>query len=128
MIGSVGSSDYSSIYNGYTFYFLSEDNKLLFDQSPSSYIPQYGGFCTWGITDEYGCPNFPWNGSCLGPPGNWGQWSIYNDKLYFFMSDTVKEWFLLDPDTYIANGDARWKDWFGDNTESLFSTTCSVEA
>eukprot|EP01035_Chromulina_nebulosa_P019146 gene19146-24985_t len=120
--GELGSIDYSSVYNGYTFYFTSAANKELFDQSPSSYIPQYGGFCSWGIVAEYGCPRFPWSNDCLGPNGNWSVWTIYNGKIYFFLMDKVKDSFLLDPASYVANGDERWAGWF--SNEPTFSTKC----
>ena len=50
--GTVGSSDYTSTYNGYSFYFSTAANKVLFEASPTSYMPKYGGFCTYGIAEE----------------------------------------------------------------------------
>jgi YHS domain-containing protein len=50
--GVMGSSSHSSTHNGYIYYFVSDSNKVMFDASPSSYIPQYGGFCTWGVVGE----------------------------------------------------------------------------
>jgi len=51
-VGSSGVSTYTSIFNGFQFQFQSKENKDLFDASPTSYIPQYGGFCGWGIAAE----------------------------------------------------------------------------
>jgi len=121
-VGEVGSSDYSSTYGGFSYYFLSEDNKAMFDESPTSYIPQWGGFCSWGIGDE-SCPPYPWAADCLGPSGNWGHWTIQNEKLYFFLFEAAKEKFMADPDVYIASGDSRWGSWFSDPYAQM-STHC----
>jgi YHS domain-containing protein len=112
-IGEIGSADYSSTYDGFNYLFLSQENKDLFDASPTSYIPQWGGFCSWGIGYE-SCPPYPWAADCLGPSGNWGHWTIQSGKLYFFLFEAAKEKFMEDPDTYIASGDVRWSSWFSD--------------
>lgn len=125
-VGTVGSKDYSSVYNGYTFYFKSSENKALFDHSPTSYLPQYGGFCSWGVAGEL-CPDKPWTGSCLGPSGNWAHWTIQNDKLYFFLFDNAKANFLADSVSYADAGDYRWSDWFP-QTDAYFSTRCYVSS
>lgn len=123
-IGEVGSSSYSTTYNGNTFYFISESNKALFDKSPSSYVPQFGGFCGWGIGGEY-CPPYPWDRDCLGPSGNWGHWTIQNEKLYLFFFEEAKSKFMADTSTYISQGTARWNTWFP-MPDSYFNTDCYV--
>jgi YHS domain-containing protein len=125
MVGQVGSEDYSSSYDGFRYYFLTEENRDLFDAAPESYIPQWGGFCSWGVGYET-CPPYPWAADCLGPSGNWGHWTIQNEKLYFFLFEAAKEKFMADPDTYIANGNSRWGSWFSD-PYSHMSTHCYVE-
>jgi len=125
-VGVAGSSAYASVYNDFTFYFKSAANQALFEASPSSYVPQYGGFCTWGMTAET-CPTYPWAADCLGPGGNWAHWTIQDDKLYFFLFDNAKAKFMADPSTYIAQGDTRWATWFP-TTNSYFSTKCFVSS
>ena len=123
--GVAGSIQYSTTYNGYTFYFSTESNLKLFESSPSSYVPQWGGFCSWGVATET-CPSFPWSTSCMGPYGDWSHWTIINDKIYFFWYDEAKDKFLEDPDTYIAAGDERWSGWYGDSY-TTFNTNCYVD-
>eukprot|EP01034_Spumella_vulgaris_P021584 gene21584-27622_t len=118
----MGNIAHSTVYNGYTYYFVSETNKALFEESPSYYSPQYGGFCSWGVTGEY-CPE-PWSASCLGPDGSWKQWTIQNNKLYFFKFALAKEKFMADLQSNIASGDARWKGWFSDETTNSMNTKC----
>ena len=43
MTGLAGSENISTLYKGFSFYFLSEFNKQLFEETPEKYIPQYGG-------------------------------------------------------------------------------------
>ena len=124
-VGSVGDSSISSTYAGFKYYFLSETNKALFDTSPESYIPQWGGFCSYGVAEE-GCPTYAWSADCLGPSGNYGHWSIQNEKLYFFLFAQAKAKFMAIVDTAIADGDARWESWYGSATYEYMSTSCFV--
>jgi YHS domain-containing protein len=123
-IGQAGSSEFASTYGGFQYYFITEANKAIFDASPESYIPQYGGFCSWGVGYE-SCPPYAWSATCLGPSGNWGLWTIQNSKLYFFYAGNARDNFLEDPDTYITNGDSRWSLWFSSPYNQM-STDCYV--
>ena len=89
-IGQLGIPSYQSTYNNFLFNFISADNKALFDTDPATYAPQFGGFCGWGVGGEF-CPTYPWAADCLGPSGNWGHWTIQNNKLYFFYKEEAKE-------------------------------------
>ncbi|AXT19112.1 hypothetical protein D7030_14190 [Flavobacteriaceae bacterium AU392] len=44
-----GSKQYKSVHNEIAYYFTSAEQKAKFDQNPSKYMPQYGGFCAFGI-------------------------------------------------------------------------------
>lgn len=120
-VGSVGSSSFSYVYKGYTFYFLNQENLDAFAISPQSYVPQYGGFCTWGITGET-CPPYAWSADCLGPNGSYSHWTIFSGKLYFFKSSSPKSKFLAAAADYVSTGDNNWKTWF--NEADQFSTLC----
>lgn len=43
-----GNKDYKSEYHKVVYYFTSADQKAVFDKNPTSYLPQYGGFCAFG--------------------------------------------------------------------------------
>lgn len=123
-VGIVGSSSFVSSYMGYQFHFVSEENKKLFEASPAKYAPQYGGFCTWGMSTEF-CPSHPWSTDCLGPFGNWAHWTIQDDKLYFFWFGDARDKFReSDKASLIATADARWAEWYGGGKEAVFSTNC----
>lgn len=44
-----GSKQYKSAYEGISYYFTSEAQKATFENNPKKYMPQYGGFCAFGI-------------------------------------------------------------------------------
>ena len=122
---TTGESTYSADYAGYTFYFASAANKALFKADPTKYLPQWGGFCSWGVATEF-CPTYPWSASCMGPSGNWQAWTVVEDKMYFFLKKSVLDTFLLNTTVYIETGNERWTGWFGDST--VLSTQCYVDS
>ena len=123
-----GSAAHNASYGGYTFYFSTAANRATFLTEPSAYAPQFGGFCAWGIAEES-----QWTKATLGPDADPNVWQIVDDKLYVFMFDKPESKFmgtLVDDDldasgstaTYVADGDARWTAWFGDDV--AFNTGC----
>jgi hypothetical protein len=112
-----------SDFGGYQFYFLSAENKALFDSDPTKYAPQWGGFCAWGVSGEL-CPEYPWDRDCLGPNADFSIWTIRDDKLFFFYKTDAKAWFMEDVKVYVKQGEERWAEWFGDGYH--YSTECYV--
>ncbi len=119
---TAGTPDYKTTYSGYTFYFRTPENQKKFENNPEKYLPQWGGFCSWGMSEEY-CPQFAWDSTCLGPDGNWYTWNLFNDKLYFFLKKDPLDYFTKNYETYIKDGNARWKAWFGNKV--VLNTRCS---
>ena len=44
-----GVKDFKSEYKKIVYYFTSKEQKATFDMNPEKYLPQYGGFCAFGI-------------------------------------------------------------------------------
>uniref|UniRef100_A0A7S2E359 Uncharacterized protein n=1 Tax=Octactis speculum TaxID=3111310 RepID=A0A7S2E359_9STRA len=114
----------SSIKFRYEFRFTTAEHRESFIAAPHKYLPKYGGFCSYGITNEFagdktmgmdeaGAAGWPWERNYLGPPGNPAAWTLYKGDLYFAFFSTVIETFEEDIDANIARGDARWNEWFG---------------
>jgi YHS domain-containing protein len=122
-VGQKGTSEFSSVYNGYTYYFISAENKEIFDGNPGKYIPQYGGFCSWGVGSEF-CPRYGWDVTCLGPHGSYHHWTIQNEKLYFFWFSKARSNFLSNMEQTIVAGDNRWGAWFPDHSTQYMATNC----
>ncbi|NJN28842.1 MAG: hypothetical protein HC819_24145 [Cyclobacteriaceae bacterium] len=49
-IAQKGLKEYKSTYDGLAYYFTSEDQKKSFETNPKKYLPQYGGFCAFGVS------------------------------------------------------------------------------
>jgi YHS domain-containing protein len=48
-LAQLGSKNFKSEYNKVLYYFTTAQQKATFDKNPSKYLPQYGGFCAFGI-------------------------------------------------------------------------------
>ena len=44
-----GSKNFKSTYHEVVYYFTSSEQKSTFDKNPEKYLPQYGGFCAFGV-------------------------------------------------------------------------------
>lgn len=45
-----GKEEFSTVHDGATYRFASAANQEKFEGNPESYLPQYGGFCAYGVT------------------------------------------------------------------------------
>lgn len=45
-----GVKEYKTTYEGLAYYFTSQDQKKTFEANPKKYLPQYGGYCAFGIS------------------------------------------------------------------------------
>jgi YHS domain-containing protein len=95
-----GSINYE--WNGANWLFSSEKHLKLFKTNPEKYAPQYGGWCSYGMSGHGG----PGYGAQTRPRDSW---SIIDGKLYFNWSSGVKEMFLKDKDKYIDAANAEWE-------------------
>lgn len=96
-----GKKELTSVYEGVSYYFSSVSNKSAFVNSPSSYEPQYGGWCAFAM-------------------GNLGEkvtvnpetFKIIDSKLYLFydafFSNTLKSW-NKDQSNLKLKADSNWK-------------------
>jgi len=93
-----GSPQFRSSYEGVDFRFASAQAKALFDQAPTKYLPQYGGYCANGLV--YG---IPWGGDA-------NTWKLIDGKLYIFGGQMSKDAFELDEKTNLALADKYWNE------------------
>ena len=76
-----GSPEHEVSYMGGKWRFKSAKHKQLFQQNPSAYAPQYGGYCAWAMSQGKQADINPNN------------WMIVNEKLYLNYNDKVqKRW------------------------------------
>ena len=44
-----GNKAFSTNHNGATYYFISAENQNTFTKDPGKYLPQFGGYCAFGM-------------------------------------------------------------------------------
>ncbi|WP_040496679.1 YHS domain-containing (seleno)protein [Fulvivirga imtechensis] len=47
-----GKAAVSVVHKGATYHFSSKENKAAFRKNPEAYLPQYGGYCAWGVAEK----------------------------------------------------------------------------
>jgi len=96
-----GKKELAVSYQGLTYYFSSSANKDIFLQSPSSYEPEYGGWCAYAMGAK---------GEKVSVDPE--TFKIVNNKLYLFynrfFNNTLQEW-NKDEVTLKTKADLAWK-------------------
>lgn len=92
-----GKSDIKTAYNNATYFFSSENNKALFLKNPEKYVPQYGGYCAYGTSENHLSPTDP------------QAFTIVDDKLYLNYNLKVKELWSKDREERIVKANKNWE-------------------
>jgi len=95
----------SGTYKGAKYFFVSKEHKDRFEEDPEKYVPQYGGYCAYGVA--------------LGAlfPVDINTWQIRNGKLYLNLNPAVLELFNKDFEGQVANADKNWPRLVKKNTK-----------
>lgn len=91
-----GKKEFSLIYKNKIYYFSSDNNKQIFIKDPNQYLPQYGGFCSYGMSNGYKASIKP------------EAFSIVDDKLYLNHNLKYREDWRMDKDERIKRADYNW--------------------
>lgn len=91
-----GSDQFTVEWSGIKWKFSSQENLDSFKLDPLKYVPQYGGYCAYGVSENHKSPTDP------------KAWTIVNDKLYLNYNLEVKALWTIDKDTRIKTADANW--------------------
>ncbi|MEC7816011.1 MAG: YHS domain-containing (seleno)protein [Pseudomonadota bacterium] len=91
-----GSSRFTTEHLGATWRFSSEENLNQFLANPERYVPAYGGYCAWAVSQGY---------LAKGDPEHW---SIRDGRLFLNYNRAVQTSWLENPDELIVKGDANW--------------------
>ncbi len=94
-----GNQKYSYKYMGFTWHFSSQENLKLFKAKPEKYMPEYGGYCAYGIGD----------GGYLAKVDPTA-FKILNNRLFLNYSHSINKKWLKKTDYYIERGDKTWKE------------------
>jgi YHS domain-containing protein len=91
-----GNEAITARWHNLTWYFLSKDNRDLFETSPEKYAPQYDGYCAWAMTEARKAITDP------------EVWKIVDGKLYLNCSMAAYEKWSRDIPGNIKKADANW--------------------
>lgn len=91
-----GLPDVTAMYQGATYYFASEDHRKRFQSDPVHYVPQFGGFCTYGVAV----------GKLL--PVDITTWQVRGEKLYLNLNPDVAKAFNANFDGLVSKAADNW--------------------
>ena len=91
-----GSPQFTHQWRGAAWHFASAENRDAFAATPEKFAPQYGGYCAYGVANNYAVSIDP------------AAWSIVEGKLYLNYSLGVRNDWSKDIPAYIRKADANW--------------------
>lgn len=104
--GVPGKADITAEYNGATFAFSSEDNRMLFVENPERYAPQFDGHCAYGVAQGGKVPANP------------NLWRIVDGKLYLNITKNVVGFWEEDIPGNITTAGGNWVNLEGNDASS----------
>ncbi|WP_193181260.1 YHS domain-containing (seleno)protein [Nisaea sediminum] len=91
-----GRARHTVTHDGVDYYFSSEETLKSFQANPAAFLPENGGFCTFGVSVGKkfdGNPKFA---------------AVVDDKLYLFLNEEIFRLFQKDKAGTIAKAAANW--------------------
>ena len=91
-----GDEKISADFEGVKYRFVSEANRAAFTTDPAKYVPAYGGYCAYAVSQGYTAKIDP------------EAFTVVNGKLYLNYSKGVQSKWQKDTAGYISSADANW--------------------
>jgi YHS domain-containing protein len=91
-----GVQQYRMTYQGYEYRFASAEHLAAFRANPPRYLPQYGGYCAWAVSQGYTASADPTN------------WRIVDGRLYLNYNDEIQRRWEQDIPARIREANANW--------------------
>lgn len=91
-----GAPSIKAEHSGATYLFASEEHKRLFEAKPDAYLPQFGGFCAFGV------------GHDAVAPVDIRTWQVRDGKLYLNVNAEVQKLFNADFEANVAKARKNW--------------------
>ena len=92
-----GAAKFTAVHDGVAYYFSTQKNLDSFKAAPTRFLPQNGGFCTFGVSV----------GKKFDGDPRWAD--VRNGKLYVFLSEAIFNAYQKDPEGAIAKAESNWK-------------------
>ncbi|NOC84456.1 MULTISPECIES: YHS domain-containing (seleno)protein [Ruegeria] len=91
-----GFATHSATYDGASYYFTTAANLEAFEANPEAYLPQHGGFCSFGVSVGKKFDGDP------------DQYLVADGKLYLFLNAETRAAFLKDVPATAKTADEQW--------------------
>ncbi|WP_299640760.1 YHS domain-containing (seleno)protein [uncultured Ruegeria sp.] len=91
-----GFATHSATYDGASYYFTTAANLEAFEANPAAYLPQHGGFCSFGVSVGKKFDGDP------------DQYLVADGKLYLFLNTETRAAFLKDVPATAKTADEQW--------------------
>ena len=91
-----GQRAYTHVWRGVTFQFSSAENRDRFAKSPEAFVPEFGGFCAYGVSRGYAVDVDP------------QAFAVVEGKLYLNYSKRVQATWNQDRAGYIEKARQHW--------------------
>lgn len=91
-----GAASFTAVHDGAAYYFVSAENRDAFRAEPTAYLPQNGGFCTYGVSKGKKFDGDPRYADVVG------------GKLYLFLNEQVFRAYQKDRAGTIARAAEKW--------------------
>ena len=92
----LGKAEFATEYKGATWRFASKENLDAFKASPTAYAPQFGGYCSWAIAQNYTASGDPL------------VWKVVDGRLYLNYDRDVQAKWEKDIPGFIASANKNW--------------------
>ncbi len=93
---SRGLPTFSIEHRGAVWYFESEQNAARFQNSPERFVPEFGGYCAYGVSQGYLVGTDP------------DAWSVVGGRLYLNYNVDIRNRWLTDLETFVAVAEKHW--------------------
>jgi hypothetical protein len=91
-----GRPQFTATHEGVSYRFFSAANRDTFVAAPAKYLPQYGGYCAFGVASGYKAPIEP------------EAWTIVDGKLYLNYNQSVRRQWSSDVPGNVRKADTNW--------------------
>jgi len=91
-----GRAEFAAVYEGVAYYFATKANMQKFENNAATYVPQNGGFCTFGVS--------------VGKKfdGNPQYADVVDGKLYVFLNEEIYKAYQNAPEKTIHTATKQW--------------------
>lgn len=92
----IGSAAFTSTHDGAAYRFASKANKERFERNPERYVPEYGGYCAYGVA-----VGAKFDGDPM-------LFRVVGGKVYLNLNPEIQDRWLKDIPGNIAKADGKW--------------------